>query len=134
MDGLHFFVDRSLGRIRVPGLLRASGWSLTTLAEHYGIPADETIQDVEWLALSGSRGWHVLMKDDRIRRRPAEIAALKAAGVHAFCLANANLRTDDQVNLLLAMESRIVRRCMERGPTLDIVTHAGLRPINLHTQ
>jgi len=39
--GPHFFVDRSLGRIRVPGRLRANGWYLTTLAEHYGIPADE---------------------------------------------------------------------------------------------
>ena len=32
----HFFVDRSLGRLRVPGALRAAGWSVTTLAEHYG--------------------------------------------------------------------------------------------------
>jgi hypothetical protein len=85
----HFFVDRSLGRIRVPGRLRAAGWELTTLAEHYGIPADEDIPDIEWLTLAGTRGWAVLMKDDRIRRRPAEQAALKAAGVHAFCIANA---------------------------------------------
>lgn len=73
----HFFVDRSLGRIRVPGRLRAAGWELTTLAEHYGIPADEDITDIEWLTLAGTRRWAVLMKDDRIRRRPAELAALK---------------------------------------------------------
>lgn len=112
--------------------MRASGWSLTTLAEHYGVPADEDIEDVEWLALAGSRGWHVLMKDDRIRRRPAEIAALKAAGDHAFCLANANLRTDDQVRLLLALQRRIFSRCAEPGPTLDILTQSGLRPVNLN--
>ena len=30
------FLDRSLGRINVPGLLRAAGLRLTTLIEHYG--------------------------------------------------------------------------------------------------
>ena len=35
------FIDRSLGRIKVPALLRAEGLRLVTLAEHYGVPADE---------------------------------------------------------------------------------------------
>ena len=63
----HFFVDRSLGRIRVPGRLRAGGWELTTLAEHDGIPADGDITDIEWVTLAGTRDWAVLMKDDRMR-------------------------------------------------------------------
>lgn len=37
-----FFLDRSLGRKAVPEALRADGWDVITLAEHYGIPADET--------------------------------------------------------------------------------------------
>lgn len=127
----HFFVDRSLGRIRVPGRLRAAGWMLTTLAEHYGIPADEDITDIEWLTLAGTRGWAVLMKDDRIRRRPAELAALKTAGVHAFCIANANLDTDHQVELLLNHQDKIFQRCTERGPTLDSLSTAGMRLIPL---
>ena len=40
------FIDRSLGRIQVPGLLRAAGLRLTTLAERYGVPVDETVSDV----------------------------------------------------------------------------------------
>lgn len=127
----HFFVDRSLGRIRVPGRLRAEGWSLTTLAEHYGIPADEDVEDVDWLALAGSHGWAVLMKDDRIRRRPAEVSALKVAGVHAFCIANANLNAEQQIELLLQHKQRIFRRCQEAGPTLDSITKIGLRSIDL---
>lgn len=106
----HFFVDRSLGRIRVLGQLRAAGWELTTRAEHYGFPADEDIADIEWLTLAGTRGWAVLMKDDRIRRRPAELAALNASGVHAFCIANANLDTDQQVEILLHHQKRILQR------------------------
>ncbi len=58
MEPPKFFVDRSLGRIRVPGLLREAGWSLVTLAEHYGIPQDEQIADLEcsnWRAPSACR-------------------------------------------------------------------------------
>ena len=51
------FLDRSLGRIKVPTLLRAAGLRLITLAEHYGIPTDETIRDEQWLELTGGRGW-----------------------------------------------------------------------------
>ena len=40
-------------------LLRAEGLRLTTLAEHYGIPEDEDVTDVQWLALAGQQGWAV---------------------------------------------------------------------------
>ena len=76
-DGLpELFLDRSLGRRQVPDLLREAGLHLRTLAEVYGIPADETIADVDRLARAGGEGWVVLMKDERIRYRPAERAAL----------------------------------------------------------
>jgi hypothetical protein len=76
-DGLpELFLDRSLGRRQVPDLLRAAGLRLRTLAEVYGIPADETVEDVEWLARAGREGWAVLMKDERIRYRPAERATV----------------------------------------------------------
>ena len=91
MAGPHFFVDRSLGRRQVPELLRADGWELVTLAEHYGIPADEGVADVDWLRLAGEQGWPVLMKDEQIRYRPAERAALLKHGVRAFCLTSGNL-------------------------------------------
>lgn len=53
-DGLPtLFLDRSLGRRQVPELLRAAGLRLHTLAEVYGIPVDETVADVDWLARAG---------------------------------------------------------------------------------
>lgn len=64
------FLDRSLGRLKVPRLLRAAGLRLITLAEHYGVPTDEQVPDEDWLELAGSRDWAVLMKDKRIRYRP----------------------------------------------------------------
>ena len=86
-DGLpDLFIDRSLGRIQVPDLLRAVGLRLITLAEHYGIPADQDIEDVTWLELAGRRDWVVFMKDTEIRRRPAERSAVRSHAVRAFCL------------------------------------------------
>ena len=38
-----FFLDRSLGRKAVPEGLRMDGWDIVTLAEHYGVPADEQV-------------------------------------------------------------------------------------------
>lgn len=86
-----FFVDRSLGRIQVPKILRSAGIDLITLAEHYGIPADEKVADVEWLEEAGTNGWPVLMKDAAIARNPLEIACARAFSVQCFCLAEADL-------------------------------------------
>lgn len=95
-EGLpEFFVDRSLGRRQVPDLLRAAGVRLRTLAEVYGVPADEAVEDIDWLARVGAQGWPVLMKDERIRYRAAERAALLAHNVQAFCLSRGDLRAAD---------------------------------------
>jgi hypothetical protein len=80
------FVDRSLGRIQVPALLRRAGLRLVTLAEHYGIPADQEVADRTWLEDAGKRGWVVLMKDEQVRRNPAERRAIERNAVRCFCL------------------------------------------------
>lgn len=71
------------------------------------------------------------MKDDHIRRRPAEVAALRDARVHAFCIANANLTGTRQADLFLRHQAQIFARCGEPGPTLDSISRAGMRPILL---
>jgi hypothetical protein len=50
------FIDRSLGRVKVPTMLPEAGLELVTLAEHYGIPADEKVADETWLADIAARG------------------------------------------------------------------------------
>jgi hypothetical protein len=65
-----FFLDRSLGRKAVPEALRAGGWNIVTLAEHYGTPADERVADVDWIQESARR---VLHSPFRGRRPPGDI-------------------------------------------------------------
>jgi hypothetical protein len=131
-DGLpELFLDRSLGRHKVPTLLRAAGLRLRTLAEVYGIPADENVEDVDWLTRAGTEGWPVLMKDDRIRYRPAEREALLAHAVQAFCLSNGNLPSAAMAEQYLAVLPAITRACHTPGPFLHVVSRTGLRAVRL---
>jgi hypothetical protein len=131
-EGLpELFLDRSLGRRQVPDLLRSAGLRLRTLAEVYGIPADETIVDVEWLARAGREGWVVLMKDERIRYRPAERAALVDHQVRAFCLTSGNLRAAEMAQLYIAVLDKLTAACAALGPFLYVVSRSGFRPIDI---
>ena len=131
-DGLpDLFLDRSLGRRQVPAMLREAGLRLHTLAEVYGVPADEDVVDTAWLQLAGQRGWPVLMKDERIRYRPAERAALVAYRVQAFCLTGGNLRAAAMAEQYLAVLDDLALACETPGPFLYAVSARGLRRLDL---
>jgi hypothetical protein len=85
------------------------------------------VPDEEWLSLAGGRGWAVLMKDDSIRRRPAELAALREAAVKAFCVTNANLTGEEQARRLVSQRHRMVQRCGRPGPFIYGVYEKDLR-------
>jgi PIN like domain len=134
-DGLpDLFLDRSLGRIKVPLLLRAAGLRLTTLAEHYGIPADESVADDNWLRLAGSRDWVVFMKDTRVRYNRPERQAVKAHGVRCFCLANQNLTGDEMAGRFLNNLDAIVRACNEPGPFIYAVHQTRIEKLPIATR
>lgn len=110
------FIDRSLGRIEVPRLLRAGGIELVTLAEHYGMPDDEDIDDATWITETAQRGWVAFMKDARIRRRPAERDAIRRHAARCFCLANANLPAATMAERYLANLAAIARADVRHRP------------------
>ncbi|MGH3940296.1 MAG: hypothetical protein ACRDTG_17020 [Pseudonocardiaceae bacterium] len=131
-DGLsELFLDRSLGRRQVPDLLRAAGLRLHTLAEVYGIPADENVEDVDWLTRAGQEGWVVLMKDERIRYRAVERVAVITHNVQAFCLTSGNLRAAAMAHQYLAVLHGIAEVCRQPGPFLYAVSSTGLRRVDL---
>jgi hypothetical protein len=74
----------------------------------FGEDAGQGLADEEWLRDVGACGWVVLMKDDRIRYRPAELAALEAAEVRALCLTAGNLRGSDQAERRVHNLPRII--------------------------
>lgn len=125
------FLDRSLGRRQVPDRLRDEGLRVRTLADVYGIPADQEIADTTWLERAGRAGWLVLMKDERIRYRAVETAALRRYAVRAFCLANGNLTARATADLFLGVMAEILELAARPGPFLYVVTTRGLREVSL---
>jgi hypothetical protein len=113
---LEFFIDRSLGRHAVPTALRTAGAIVQTMAGIYGEQVGQGLADEDWLSDVGERGWVVLLKDAKIRYRPAELGAIITHGIRAFCLANANLRPADQAERLVANLPQITRLAEEVGP------------------
>ena len=79
---LVFFVDRSCGDKQVPEALRALG--LEVIAQHERFP--QTEDDIPILTECGREQWVYVAKDLAVRKNPAELRALREAGIHAIFL------------------------------------------------
>ena len=125
------FVDRSLGRVKVPGLLREAGLRLVTLAERYGMPLDEAVTDEQWLRDAGAQGEVVFMKDTRVRYNAAEKAAILSARVRCFCLARRDLPAFEMASRFLRNLDAITVACGEPGPLLYAVHERRIEQLSL---
>lgn len=107
-----FFIDRSLGR--QAGLaLREAGAAVELHDDHFA--ADAT--DVEWLTDVGTKGWAVITKDKRIRRRPLERDAVLAARLRVFVLSASKNMTGAQMGeLLVKHRHRLERLARKHAP------------------
>lgn len=97
------------------------------MADVYGERIGQGLADEEWLHDAGEHGWVVLMKDAKIRYRPAELGVIVDHGLRAFCLTNANLRGVDMAERLVANLPRILRAAKEPGPYIYGVYPDALR-------
>ena len=98
------------------------------MADVYGERIGQGLPDTEWLRDAGDKGWVVLMKDDKIRYRPAELEALTTAGVRAFCLTNANLRGAEMAQRFVDQLPKIARIATDQpGPYIYGVYADGVR-------
>ncbi|HEY3981258.1 MAG TPA: hypothetical protein VGM79_28640 [Streptosporangiaceae bacterium] len=116
-----FFLDRSLGRVAVPTLLRAAGWDLVTLAEHYGVPEDERVPDPEWIREAALRGWPILMKDKRIRYRSAEISTVIQHAAQCFVITRGDLSSGEMASRFLTASQAILDAVGTPGPYIYAV-------------
>ena len=116
IDLPYVFVDRSLGAHIVPGLLRAAGVVLTTMAEHYGEHPGQRLTDENWIAETARLGWLGFHKDDHIRRNLAEKQAVRDSGARLFCVPNANLRAADLAQRYIDNLPAIARAAAGAGP------------------
>jgi hypothetical protein len=67
------------------------------------------------------------MKDARVRYRPAQLDAVSAFGVRAFCLADANLRGSEQAQRFVTNLPQMTRIADAPGPYIYGVYADGLK-------
>jgi hypothetical protein len=128
-----FFVDRGLGRVVVADAIRERGHVVRTMAEVYG-DREQQVADEEWLSEAGRRGWIVLTKDRRIRRRRPEIEAIARHGVSAFVLARGSLGAVAQADCFVTNLERIVEAAGAPGPCVYEVRPASIRRLWPHKE
>jgi predicted nuclease of predicted toxin-antitoxin system len=87
-EGTVFFIDRSLGVEPIRTSLVDAGLGVEIHDDHFDRDADDRL----WLRDVGARGWVILTKDQRLRYRPLELAALRASRASVFILVAGNLR------------------------------------------
>lgn len=82
--------------------------------------------DTAWLAAVAKRGWVVLTKDQRLRYRPTELAALRRGGVRVFILTAGNLTGADIAKAFVAALPHMARLLREAaGPFVARVRRGG---------
>ena len=121
-DGTVFFIDRSLGVEPIRKELIKSGLAVETHDDHSA--RDE--EDRVWLRAVSERGWVVLTKDQRLRYRPLEIAALRASKARVFVLTAGNLRGFGIASVFLKAAPRLCKILHSQpGPFVARVSRSG---------
>jgi hypothetical protein len=109
---LIFFIDRSLGEIDVPTVLRAAG---ATVAVHSDLFRDNAPDEL-WLTECGRRGYIVLTKDNRIRTHAIARAAIVRHKVQAFFLVPRKLKGTQNGEIFAKALDRMKRFCTGNNP------------------
>lgn len=116
------FIDRDTWSYKLDALLCKA--DIPFVAHRTVFPHDAP--DITWIAEVGKRGWVVVTRDQNIRRRPNELAAVRAAALHLFALTSGNLSAAETAAVITrawpGMERAVVNT---RPPALWSVNRAG---------
>jgi hypothetical protein len=132
-SGLRFFLDRGLGAIVVPGILRAAGWALETMDERYGAGESQNIQDTQWIEEATLVEDVLLCKDLAIAQNPLEAQTIYMTSAKVFALSNAGIAGPAMAQWYLDNEAKIIRTALRaKGPYVMAVNPSyGLRRARL---
>lgn len=121
-DGTVFFIDRSLGAEPIRSVLVAEGLAVEIHDDHF--KRDE--EDSVWLTTAGHQGWVVFTKDQRLRYRPLEVAALRSSGARVFILVAGNLRGVEIASVFVTALPAIYRILgVREGPFIARIAKSG---------
>lgn len=116
------FIDRDAWSRRLDELLRAADIPFVAHRELFAPDA----RDEDWIAEVGLRGWVIVTRDQNIRRRPNELAAVRQAKVHLFALTSGNLSASETATVIAEAWPAIQRAVLTTpAPALWSVTRGG---------
>jgi hypothetical protein len=123
------FIDRDAWSRALGEALTAAGIDFVAHHQRFAPAAPDT----EWLSVAGTEGWLVLTRDQNIRRRPNELAAVRAAGLCLFVLGQGNLSAAETASIVVDTWPRILRAARgARRPAIFTLTRDGaLRKLSL---
>jgi PIN like domain len=127
-EPLVFFIDRSLGRKKVPEALRAAGVEIRVHDELF----PQGTEDVVWLREAGTNGWIVITRDDRIRYNQLRETSRHRCEGSVFSITSSSLTGEEAASLILSALDKMSRLCRQhskrgfiakisRGPDVKII-------------
>lgn len=121
------FIDRDTWSRKLGEALDSA--NIPFVAHHHRFEPDAP--DADWLLEVGKERWIIVTRDKAIRRRPAEIAAVRAAGVHVFALTSGNLSAAESASIIVSAWPHIKRAIANiQPPQLWAVDRSGrVKPI-----
>jgi hypothetical protein len=116
-----FFLDRSLGRLKIAAALRLAGATI----EVHDSKFPQDAPDEVWLRAAGENGWVVLTKDKNIRYHSREKATLLVYGVRAFVLTARGLNADEMPAVFVKALPNIAKVLARESPPFVATITAG---------
>jgi uncharacterized protein with PIN domain len=132
MTRVRFLLDRSLGQIILPAMLRSAGWDVRTLAEEFGDRRAQHMQDGEWIGEGAKAGFLLLAKDHRLARRPLEAAAIYVHDAKVVVFARGDLTATQMGDLCLQYEQKIHLLALAPGPFVFSIAAHGIARMRLN--
>jgi hypothetical protein len=113
-----FFLDRNLGRHVVPEAMRAAGFALEIMDDHF----EPAARDEDWLKVVGRRGWFVITQDQRMRYRRVEQEAIRQFRVGVFVLVpwQGRTGTDNAAAIVKAQKRLLKIAATQRRPFIAV--------------
>lgn len=121
---MKFFIDNNLGKQLSDGM-KGFGESVTHLQNVFPEAEDDPI----WLPYVGKHDLFLITRDDRIRWRPAELAALRDNHVGAFFLGGKNRNRCKLIQQLVRNRPQMKRLALGDAASICI-PHTSLREKN----
>jgi hypothetical protein len=125
-----YFLDRSLGGVKVPWILREAGWDLITMHEHYGRTRAQSVDDVTWITELAGLGCPLLTADARIVSNIIEARAIDDSAAVVFILPKGDMTAEEMATRFDRHRAAIDLRAERPGPAAFAVYPSALSQVH----